>query len=134
MIGFIGVPLLIVSATERYFEEAIEMTTFVLVHGAFGSAAELAPVIAELETLGHRAIAVDLPCTDPAATFDDYARSVVEAMAGIEGPVVVVGHWRAARRSRSCPAGPASTAWSVRDGLRSRAGALDSGHRRRRDP
>ena len=68
------------------------MTTFVLVHGAFGSSAELAPVIPELEALGHRAIAVDLPCTDPAATLDDYARTVVETMAGIAGPVVVVGH------------------------------------------
>ena len=68
------------------------MTAFVLVHGGFGSPAELAPVIPELERLGHRAIAVDLPCTDPAATLEDYARTVVEAMAGIEGPVVVVGH------------------------------------------
>ncbi len=68
------------------------MTTFILVHGAFGSSAELAPVIPELEALGHRAIAVDLPCTDPVATLDDYARTVVEAMAGIAGPVVVVGH------------------------------------------
>ena len=68
------------------------MATFVLVHGAFGSPAELAPVIPLLEALGHRAIAVDLPCADPAATLDDYARTVVEAMAGIEGPVVVVGH------------------------------------------
>src|SRR5512143_4195043 len=73
-------------------EEVIEMTTFVLVHGAFGSAAELAPVIPLLEALGHRGIAVDLPCADPAATLDDYARTVVEAMAGIEGPIVVVGH------------------------------------------
>ncbi len=68
------------------------MTTFVLVHGGFGSPAELAPVIPELEALGHRAIAVDLPCTDPAAMLEDYARTVVEAMAAIEGPVVVVGH------------------------------------------
>ncbi|MFN0153123.1 MAG: alpha/beta fold hydrolase [Gaiella sp.] len=68
------------------------MTTFVLVHGGFGSPAELAPVIPELEALGHRAIAVDLPCTDPAAMLGDYARTVVEAMAGIEGTVVVVGH------------------------------------------
>jgi pimeloyl-ACP methyl ester carboxylesterase len=73
-------------------EEDVEMTAFVLVHGAFGSPAELAPVIPELEALGHRAIAVDLPCTDPTATLDDYARTVVDAMAGIEGPVVVVGH------------------------------------------
>jgi pimeloyl-ACP methyl ester carboxylesterase len=68
------------------------MTTFVLVHGAFGSPTELAPVISELEGLGHRAIAVDLPCTDPAATLNDYARTVVQAMAAIAGPVVVVGH------------------------------------------
>jgi pimeloyl-ACP methyl ester carboxylesterase len=68
------------------------MTTFVLVHGAFGSPAELVPVIPELEALGHRAIGVDLPCSDPAATLDDYARTVVDAMAGITGPVVVVGH------------------------------------------
>ena len=68
------------------------MATFVLVHGAFGSSAELAPVIPEIEALGRRAIAVDLPCTDPAATLDDYARTVVEAMAEIEALVVVVGH------------------------------------------
>ncbi len=68
------------------------MTTFVLVHGGFGSPAELAPVIPELEELGHRAIAVDLPCPDPKAMLEDYARTVVEAMAGIEGPIVVVGH------------------------------------------
>jgi pimeloyl-ACP methyl ester carboxylesterase len=72
--------------------EAIAMATYVLVHGAFGSPAELAPVIPLLEARGHRAIAVELPCTDPAATLDDYARTVVEAMAGLEGPIVVVGH------------------------------------------
>ena len=68
------------------------MTTFVLVHGGFGSPAELTPVIPELEALGHRAIAVDLPCTDPAATLEDYGRTVVDAMLGIDPPVVVVGH------------------------------------------
>lgn len=68
------------------------MTTFVMVHGGFGSPAELVPVIPELEALGHRAIAVDLPCTDPVAMLEDYARTVVEAVAGIDGPVVVVGH------------------------------------------
>lgn len=68
------------------------MTTFVLVHGAFGSAAELSPVIPELEARGHRAFGIDLPCTDPRATLDDYARTVVGAMAGIDGPVTVVGH------------------------------------------
>jgi pimeloyl-ACP methyl ester carboxylesterase len=74
------------------FKEVVEMATFVLVHGAFGSPAELAPVIPELEALGHHAIAVDLPCTNPAATLEDYARTAIDAMAGIEGQVVVVGH------------------------------------------
>ena len=68
------------------------MPTFVLVHGAFGSAAELAPVIPEIEALGHHAIAVDLPSTDPAATLEDYSRTVVESMSGLEPPIVVVGH------------------------------------------
>src|SRR5512139_4061474 len=104
--------------------EVIAMATFVLVHGAFGSPAELAPVIPFLEALGHRAIAIDLPCSDPAATLDDYARTVGDAVAEIEGPIVVVGHSaggatiaRSARRagqrwnsvgpagqSRTCPA------------------------------
>ena len=47
------------------------------------------PVLPELAALGHRALAVDLPCVKPSATLDDYARTVVEAMAGIAGPVVV---------------------------------------------
>jgi pimeloyl-ACP methyl ester carboxylesterase len=68
------------------------MTTFVLVHGGFGSPAELAPVIPELEALGHDAIAVDLPCTDPEATLEDYGRTVADAMKGLESPIVVVGH------------------------------------------
>ncbi len=68
------------------------MTTFVLVHGGFGSPAELAPVIPELESLGHSAIAVDLPSTDPAATLEDYAQTVVDAMNGLDPPIVVVGH------------------------------------------
>ena len=68
------------------------MTTYVLVHGAFGSAAELAPVIPELEARGHHAIAVDLPCVDPMATLDDYADTVAAARAAIDGRIVVVGH------------------------------------------
>ncbi|HEU4318999.1 MAG TPA: alpha/beta hydrolase [Acidimicrobiia bacterium] len=68
------------------------MTTFVIVHGGFGSPAEMAPVIPELEALGHRAIAVDLPSTDPAAMLGDYVDAVLDAMAGVEGPVAVVAH------------------------------------------
>jgi hypothetical protein len=90
------------------------MTTFVLVHGGFGSPAELAPVIPELEALGHHAIAVDLPSTDPAATLDDYAKRSSGLWPGSTGRLWSSPTRRAARQSRSCPAGPASTAWCTR--------------------
>ena len=59
-----------------------EQPNIVLVHGGFGTPAEMAPVIPHLEALGHKAVAVDLPCDDPAATLSDYARVVVETIAG----------------------------------------------------
>jgi pimeloyl-ACP methyl ester carboxylesterase len=40
---------------------------------------------------GHHVIAPDLPCDDPAATFDDYAEVVCDAL-GRRDDVVVVGH------------------------------------------
>lgn len=39
--------------------------TFIFVHGAFGSPAELAPTVPLLEAKGHRVINVDLPCETP---------------------------------------------------------------------
>ncbi len=101
------------------------MTTFVLVRGAFGSPAELAPVIPELEALGHRAIAVDLPCADPTATLDDYARTVVEAMAGIEGPVVVVGHSAGGATISLVPSSHPRRPAGLREVGRAPAGSLD---------
>jgi pimeloyl-ACP methyl ester carboxylesterase len=68
------------------------MTTFVLVHGAFGTPAELAPVIPFLEASGHEALAVDLPCEVPTATLRDYAGVVAEAVDRLDGPVVLVAH------------------------------------------
>jgi pimeloyl-ACP methyl ester carboxylesterase len=65
---------------------------FVLVHGAWHSAACWRPLVAELERRGERALAVDLPCEDPDAGLDDYAQAVVDAAADIEEPVIVVGH------------------------------------------
>jgi pimeloyl-ACP methyl ester carboxylesterase len=68
------------------------LSTFALVHGAWHGAwcwARLAP---ELERRGHRTVAVDLPCDDPAATFADYADGVVRALDETDEDVVVVGH------------------------------------------
>lgn len=66
--------------------------TFVLVHGAFGSPAALAPIIPLLETLGHHAVAVDLPCENPTARLDDYARAVTDTLNAIDGQRILVGH------------------------------------------
>ena len=46
----------------------------------------------ELESLGHRAIAPELPSDDPDASLHDYASVVVDSLEGVEGDVVVVGH------------------------------------------
>lgn len=67
-------------------------TTFVLVHGGFGSPAELAPTVPFIEARGHRVINVDLPCTRADAMLADYAAAVVDAMADCPHPRVLVAH------------------------------------------
>ena len=72
------------------------MSMFVLVHGAYHGGWCWSRLVPELERLGHRAIAPDLPCDDPAAGFDEYVAAVLSAMdtadeAGKEG-IVIVGH------------------------------------------
>lgn len=67
-------------------------TTFIFVHGGFGSPAELAPTVPYLEAKGHRVVNVDLPSERANATLDDYASAVVQAMAGISGPRILVAH------------------------------------------
>jgi pimeloyl-ACP methyl ester carboxylesterase len=68
------------------------MTTFALVHGAYGSGALWGPLVAELGARGHRTLAPDLPIGDPDAGFADYARVVAAALEGAGEDVVVVGH------------------------------------------
>jgi pimeloyl-ACP methyl ester carboxylesterase len=68
------------------------MTTFGLIHGAWHGAWCWDPLIPELERRGHRAVAVDLPCDDPAATTMGNAKLVADALADGGDDVVVVGH------------------------------------------
>lgn len=87
------------------------MRTFVLVHGAFCSAASWSPAVRALALRGHRALAVDLPghgfsAAVPTApdspsgiagtgTADDVAAvTAVVERAAEHGPVVLVGHSR----------------------------------------
>jgi pimeloyl-ACP methyl ester carboxylesterase len=70
------------------------MALVVLVHGAFGTPEELAPVEPILRQAGHEVVIVDLPCTDPDATLRDYAAAVVAALGPPERDreTLVVGH------------------------------------------
>lgn len=67
------------------------MTTFGLVHGAFHGAWCWDLLAAELRTLGHDTVTMDLPCDDPSAGNQRYAEVVTDAL-GDRGPVTLVGH------------------------------------------
>src|SRR6516162_5574618 len=71
--------------------EGTPMSTFCLVHGAFHGSWCWQLLGAELESRGHRVVAPDLPCEDPAAGATRYAEVVLAALAGSEPPVLV-GH------------------------------------------
>ena len=61
----------------------------VLVHGAYHGAWCWERLVPELERLGHRAIAVDLPIDDPRAAAAAYADAVAGAIPDGSRPVVV---------------------------------------------
>ena len=71
------------------------MSDILLIHGAAHGAWCWHRVIPALQTLGHRARAIDLPShgadqTDPAqVTLDLYARAILDAA---EGPTLLLGH------------------------------------------
>ncbi len=64
------------------------MSTFVLVHGLCHGGWCWHPTATELAALGHDVTAVDLPLTG----LDDDASSVADALDGLDGPIVLVGH------------------------------------------
>jgi pimeloyl-ACP methyl ester carboxylesterase len=65
------------------------VSTFVLVPGAGGNASYWRELVAELETRGHEAIAVDIRQDDPALGLPEYADLVEEAI-GERSEVVLV--------------------------------------------
>jgi pimeloyl-ACP methyl ester carboxylesterase len=74
------------------------MTHFLLVHGAFQSAAAWQGVAAGLIALGHQAQAIDLPgrnlenLPSHPLSLKDYVSCVRQAVTAIGQPVVLVGH------------------------------------------
>ncbi len=70
------------------------MALFALVHGSMHGGFCWRDLVPELERLGHRAVAPDLPCDDVTAGLAEYADAVersLEGVAGAEAPVLV-GH------------------------------------------
>lgn len=67
------------------------MSTFALIHGAWSSGRAWDDLVPELGARGHAAVAMDLPCDRPDATFEDYADAVIEAVGGADD-LVLVGH------------------------------------------
>ncbi|HEY7142136.1 MAG TPA: alpha/beta fold hydrolase [Methylomirabilota bacterium] len=67
------------------------MATFALVHGAGHGAWCWERLIPVLEALGHRAVAMDLPCEDPTAGVGRYAEVVDRAIPATTD-LVLVGH------------------------------------------
>jgi pimeloyl-ACP methyl ester carboxylesterase len=68
------------------------MSTFGLVHGAWLGSWCWERLTPQLEAMGHRVIAMDLPVDDSSATFDDYADVVCAALAGVGDDLILVGH------------------------------------------
>ena len=67
------------------------MATFALIHGGGGSSWDWHLVVPELQARGHDAVAVDLPCEDESAGWEEYGDAVLDAV-GDRRDVVVVGH------------------------------------------
>jgi pimeloyl-ACP methyl ester carboxylesterase len=68
------------------------MTVFGLIHGSWQAGWVWGPLTEELERLGHRAIAADMPCEDPDAGAADYAAVMVDALRDVKEDVVLLGH------------------------------------------
>lgn len=68
------------------------MTTFVLVHGAWHAGWCWELISPELERLGHRVVAPDLPMEDPEAGSSRYCDTVIDALEESDGDLIAVGH------------------------------------------
>ena len=68
------------------------MATFCLIHGAWHDASCWDAVVPRLQAHGHEAVAPGLPLHDPSTSFEERARPALQALDGVAGPVVVVGH------------------------------------------
>jgi pimeloyl-ACP methyl ester carboxylesterase len=69
-----------------------ELASFLLIHGAWHGSWCWHEVVGELERSGHEAVAPDLPCDDPNASWTEYVAAVLDTLDASDGEVVAVGH------------------------------------------
>lgn len=74
------------------------MATFVLVHGSFSASWCWREIVSQLETLGHRAVVLDLPAHGAndmpieQVTLRDYVDAVSRVVRRQDAPPILVGH------------------------------------------
>jgi hypothetical protein len=68
------------------------MAFFCLIHGQWHDGSCWTPVVERLAARGHSAATPDLPFDDPRADYPARVRPALEALVGVDSPIVVVGH------------------------------------------
>lgn len=68
------------------------MSAFCLLHGDWHDGACWEPLVEQLNARGHEALAPDMPYDDPAAGYEERIQPALQALEGVTGPLVVVGH------------------------------------------
>jgi pimeloyl-ACP methyl ester carboxylesterase len=66
--------------------------TFCLIHGAWHEPSCWDELTPRLKERGNQVVVPDLPLQDPEAGFDQRIRPALEAVDGVDGPLVIVGH------------------------------------------
>ena len=66
--------------------------TFCLIHGVWHDASCWEPLLQRLRARGHEAVAPNLPLHDPQTGYEDRIRPALQALEGVDGAVIVVGH------------------------------------------
>jgi pimeloyl-ACP methyl ester carboxylesterase len=68
------------------------MATFCLIHGAWHEPSCWDDLTPRLMERGHQVVAPDLPLQDPAAGYEERIQPALDAIDGMDGPLVIVGH------------------------------------------
>lgn len=68
------------------------MARFCLIHGKWHDGSSFAALAEPLRAAGHRVVAPELPFDDPGTTYAARIRPALDALAGSDEQVVVVGH------------------------------------------